>query len=306
MLLGLLAAASAAPVAAQTAPTIRVAAIPIDVSAAVYYAQDLGLFKKAGLTVEIQSMGSGAAIAPAVASGAVDVGSSNFISLAQGHEHHIPFLMIAPSGVYSSASPTTQLIVLNSSPIKTAKDLNGKIVGVASLNNIASITVSAWSDKNGGDYKSLKFVEVPFAQMTSALSAGRVDAIEVAEPFLTQALQSDGRQLAHDGDAVGSEWVEGGYFASADYVRANTDALKKFAAAIADAGRWANANPDDAALILEKYSKRPPVKTLFHAAFPAKFKPADAQPMIDAAAKYGAIKASFPSADMMATEVTGT
>jgi ABC-type nitrate/sulfonate/bicarbonate transport system substrate-binding protein len=100
--------------------------------------------------------------------------------------------------------------------------------------------------------------------------------------------------------------VVGGYFDTADYVKANTDTLKKFAAAIADAGQWANANPDAAALILEKYSKRPPVKTMFHAVFPARFKPADAQPMIDAAAKYGALKAPFPSVDMMAPTVVGS
>ena len=92
----------AAAANAETLTKVRVAAIPIDVSATVYYALDLGMFKKAGLDVDILSMGSGAAVAPAVSSGAVDIGSSNFISLAQGHEHGIPFLMVAPSGIYSS------------------------------------------------------------------------------------------------------------------------------------------------------------------------------------------------------------
>ena len=293
---------SAVPSDGQTLTKVRVAAIPIDVSGTVYYAVDTGLFKKVGLDVEIMSMGSGAAIAPAVAAGSVDVGSSNFISLAQAHERGIPFLMIAPSGVYSAKGPTTQLVVAKSSPIRTAQDLNGKIVGVASLNNIAAVTVSAWVDKNGGDYKSLKFVEVPYGQMAAALAAGRVDALEIAEPFLSQALAGDARSLAHDGEAIAKEWVEGGYFATSDYVKRNPEALKKFAAAIAEAGRWANANPDAATQILEKYSKSQPRKVLYHVVFPERFKPSDAQPLIDAAAKYGALKASFPSADMMAPE----
>lgn len=297
-----LAVASPRIVSAQTLPKVRVAAIPIDVSGTVYYGLDLGLFKKAGLDVELMSMGSGAAIAPAVASGAMDIGSSNFISLAQGHERGIPFVMIAPSGEYSSKSPTTQLLVLKVSPIKTAKDLSGKIVGVASLNNIAQISVCAWVDKNGGDYKSVKFIEVPYPQMAAALSAGRVDALEIAEPFMSAALAGDARVLAADGDAIGSHWVEGGYFCKIDYAKANPDILKKFDGVIGDAGRWANANPAAATAILEKFTKAPPRKVMYHVVFPERFKPADAQPLIDAAAKYGALKAPFPSADMMASE----
>jgi NitT/TauT family transport system substrate-binding protein len=204
--------------------------------------------------------------------------------------------------VYSSASATTQLLVAKSAPFHVAHDLNGKIVGVASLNNISTITTCAWVDKNGGDYRSLKFVEVPFPQMAPALAAGRVDAVEIAEPFLTAALAGDARVLAQDGDAIGKEWVEGGYFATSDYVKRNPDILVKFSSAIAEAGRWANRNLDDASAILAKFSKAPPRKVMFHATFPEKFRASDAQPLIDAAAKYGALKTAFPSADMMAPQ----
>jgi NitT/TauT family transport system substrate-binding protein len=297
------AAATAGRLGAQTPIKVRAVGIPIDVSGALYYASDLGIFKKYGLDVEVTSMGSGASIAPAVAGGTDDIGSSNFISLAQGHERGVPFLMVAPSGEYTSKSPTTQLLVAKDSPIKSARDLNGKIVAVTSLNNIAQVTVSAWSDKNGGDYKSLKFTEVPFAQMGPAVVSGRVDAIEIAEPFLSAVLNAgDGRVLAADGDAIGSTWVEGGYFCTVEYAKNNTDVLKRFSRAIAETGRWANANPDAASQILLKYSKAKPQKLRYHILFPERFKPSDAQPLIDAAAKYGALKAPFPSADMMAPE----
>jgi NitT/TauT family transport system substrate-binding protein len=298
-----LAAAPLRPVGAQALIKVRVVGIPIDVSGAIYYAQDLGITKKYGLDVELTSMGSGAAVAPAVAGGAADIGSSNFISLAQGHERGVPFLMVAPSGAYTSKSPTSQLLVAKNSPLKTAKDLSGKVIAVSSLNNIAQITVCAWVDKNGGDYKAVKFIEVPYGQMGQALSSGRVDALEVAEPFLSGFVTTDvARIFAADGDVIGSTWVEGGYFCTVDYAKNNSEVLKRFSKVIAETGRWANANPDAAAAILLKYSKGEPRKLLFHIVFPERFKPSDAQPLIDAAAKYGALKASFPSADMMAPE----
>ena len=297
------AAVTSSRLGAQTLPKVRAVGIPIDVSGAIYYGSELGIFKKYGLDVEVTSMGSGASIAPAVAGGTAEIGSSNFISLAQGHERGVPFLMVAPSGAYTSKSPSTQLVVAKDSPIKSARDLNGKIVALSSLNNIAQVTVSAWSDKNGGDYKSLKFTEVPYGQMAPALVSGRVDALEVAEPFLSAVLNSgEGRVLASDGDAIGPTWVEGGYFCTVDYAKNNSEVLKRFSRAMAEAGRWANANPDAATQILLKYSKAQPQKVLHHIVFPERFKPSDAQPLIDAAAKYGALKAAFPSADMMAPE----
>jgi NitT/TauT family transport system substrate-binding protein len=291
---------------AQTPPpptSVNVAGIPIDVSGEVFYAVELGLFKKAGLDVHLMVMGSGAAIAPGVASGSIDIGSSNFISLAQAHERGIPFLMVAPSGIYTSKSPTTQILVAKSSPMRSARDMAGKTVGVTSLNNISTVTLDAWLDKNGGDYRSVKEVEIPYPQMAPALAAGRVDAVEIAEPFLSQALAGDARSLAHDGDSIGKEWVEGGYFCTSDYEKTHPDVIRKFAAVMTETARWANAHQDQAGEILQRYSKARPAKVLYHTVFPEHFQATDAQPMIDAAAKYGALKAAFPSADMMAPEV---
>ena len=305
--IGILLLSSGSVAHAQTpAPAlvkVSVASLPIDISGTVYYAQDTGLFKKYGLDVSIMSLSSGAAVAPAVSSGTVDIGSSNFVSLAQAHERGIPFLMIAPAAVYSVKAPASQLLIAKTSAYKTGKDLNGKTIGVTSLSNIAQVTVCAWVDHNGGDYKSLKFVEIPYAQMNAALAAGRVDAVHIAEPFLSTALAQDSKMLSHDGDALGDMWVEGGYFATTDYVKKNPDTAKRFLAAISEAGKWANANADAADTILRKYSKAPEQKVLYPAIFPERFKPSDAQPLIDAAAKYGALKATFPSAGMMSSDV---
>jgi NitT/TauT family transport system substrate-binding protein len=309
VLAGAASALTAAAIGRATAQTttpapakVSVGSLPIDISGTVYYALDTGLFRKHDLDVTIVPLASGAAIAPAVSSGSVDIGSSNFVSLAQAHERGIPFLMIAPAAVYSVKAPAAQLLIAKSSPFKTGKDLNGKTIAVTSLSNIAQLNVCAWVDRNGGDYKSLKFVEIPYVQMDASLAANRVDAVHIAEPFLSAALAQDAKVLAHDGDALGDLWVEGGYFATTDYVNRNRDIARRFLAAISEAGKWANANPEAADAILRRYSKAPPDKVQYPAIFPERFKPSDAQALIDAAAKYGALKASFPSAEMMSPD----
>jgi ABC-type nitrate/sulfonate/bicarbonate transport system substrate-binding protein len=47
--------------------TLKIATLPIDPTAAIFYAQELGYFKKAGLNVEISSFTNGGASGAALA-----------------------------------------------------------------------------------------------------------------------------------------------------------------------------------------------------------------------------------------------
>jgi len=95
--------------------------------------------------------------------------------------------------------------------------------------------------------------------------------------------------------------VGGGFCARAFPPQNPPDMIKKFTRAVNDAGVWANTHHEEAALILAKYSKRDPAKAANHAVFPDNFKASDLQPLIDAAAKYGAIKSAFPAADLLSS-----
>ena len=151
---------------AQTAPkspvTLHVGAIPSEVAAELFYGVDMGFFKKAGLDVQIDFFNNGGAIAAAVASGALDLGLSDLMSVINAHSRGLPFVYAAPGLLTTLKAPTVGLLIPNASPIKEAKDFNGKSVAVSGLKNIAQITASAWIDANGGDSKTVKFVEVPF------------------------------------------------------------------------------------------------------------------------------------------------
>jgi NitT/TauT family transport system substrate-binding protein len=72
----------AAPATAQALQNLRVAATPNDTYAEAYYALDTGFFRRAGLNVELTTLNNGAAVSSAVASGAIDVGVSTPVQLA--------------------------------------------------------------------------------------------------------------------------------------------------------------------------------------------------------------------------------
>lgn len=106
------------------------ASSPEDDATPVLYAISAGLFRKAGLDVDIVRINSGAAAASAVAGGSIQVAQAGMISLLSAHAREAPFTLIAPSGVYSSDVPDHRLLVKKDGPIRSARDLDGKTIGV--------------------------------------------------------------------------------------------------------------------------------------------------------------------------------
>lgn len=294
-----LAVPAAAP--AQGTATLRVATTPIELGAEVLYAKDQGFFSKAGLDVDVELMNSGAAIAAAVASGSLDVAQANLVSLAAAHEHAVPFVLIAPAGLYVSSNPTTSLVIAKDSTIRGARELENKTVAVNGLRNITQIGADAWIDAHGGDSAKVRYVEMPFPQMRAALAAGRVDAAVIAEPELSAALDAGARTLGEPYTAIAKRFLIGGWFVTRDWAKAHPSEAERFASAIVAAGRWARTHPAESAKILEKYTKVHVSPSMRRTTYAERLDPAQIQPLVDAAAKYGALRAAFPAAELLPT-----
>ena len=85
------------PARAQSAQTVRLVIVSGETSATAYYAQELGMFERAKLDVQITEVKNGAAAAAAIAGGSIDIGFSNPLSVCQGFERGIPFAILAPA-----------------------------------------------------------------------------------------------------------------------------------------------------------------------------------------------------------------
>lgn len=287
-------------VAAQSSPLVRVVTAPTDMGAQVFYAQDLGLFKQAGLDVQISTIPNGAATLAAIASGADDIGQTNIVSLAVAHERRLPFVIVAPAGVYSSKNPTTMLAVLKNSPLHTAKDLNGKIIAVPGVRSLTDIATEAWVDENGGDGASLKFVEIPFSLVVPALQSARVDAAVLSDPFLGVALANGtAREVAPILDAVGDTFLLAAYISTDDFARTHPELIRRFAAVMSATARWANTHQRESAQILERWTKQKLLGAAARVTYADQLRTELVQPLIDTSAKYGVLKSSFPASELL-------
>jgi NitT/TauT family transport system substrate-binding protein len=302
-------AASGAPAWAQTAEatSMKIGTPGQQGNAGVYYAQDMGYFKRVGLDAVITTLskGSGAAVVAAVSGGTLDCGEADLVSIAAAREHGIKISLLAPSAYWIDSQPTQGIIVAKTSPVQAARDFNGKTIGVPSLEGISRISTNAWLEQNGGDLGSVKFVEMPSASAPLAVVRGTIDAYVLTEPTLSGSL-TDCRIVAAPLDIVGRAYVETAWFGSDDWIAKNPQLAVKFALAMRDAQRWANANPALAAGIFEKYSgvTADALKNTVHTRYGDVLDPVHVQPVLDMAYKYHAIPQPLAAKDLISPAVT--
>jgi NitT/TauT family transport system substrate-binding protein len=278
---------------------IRIETLAVDGAGQLQYAQDMGFFKKAGLNVAIHTLNNGQAIAAAVASNSTDIGFSNVFSLVIEYQKKIPVKIIAPAALFVASSPTSTCLVSRDSPIKTAADLNGKVVGISGLGNIGQYGTQAWIDKNGGDSQSVRFVEMPFPTMISALGQSRIDAGQLTEPFIAAAKTST-RVLSNCFSAVAPRFLVAAFFASDNWIKTHSADAKKFEQVMRESAIWANSHQRESAAILAKYTQLSPevINNMVRSQYAERFDPSEIQPEIDLAVRYGAIPSSFPAGNM--------
>jgi NitT/TauT family transport system substrate-binding protein len=281
---------------------IRLASSVSDDVTPLLYAQASGMLPHYDLNVELDKVNSGSAVVAGVAGGAYEIGKSNVVPLINAHVKGVPFVLIAPGGVYNSAAPVTALLTGSASSIKSAKDLNGKVVAVSALWDLYSLSIRNWIDSHGGDSTTLKFLELPAVAVPAALETGRVDAAALEEPHLSEALQSAKvRVVAHIHDSIARQFMLTAWFTKLDYAQRNEPALTKFRSMIKSASSYANAHhPATVNLIAAFALVKPAVITSgTRVTWGSDLDPKLVQPVIDLCAKYKTIPQRFDAREML-------
>jgi NitT/TauT family transport system substrate-binding protein len=301
----LMVAGATQPAIAQTAARpLKVGLIPSDYAGQAYYADSLGIFKKYGLDVAITALSNGAAIASAIASGAVDLGYTSVIPLITGFDKGIPFTIVAPCDLAIATSSTGGILAVNkSSPIHTAKDLEGRTIAIDGLKNLAWIAVRDWIDTNGGDSTKVRFVELPWWQMPAALVANTVDAAstnQVSDPDIGKS-GDPLRLIANVFGSIAPRFASGAWISMNAWVAANLDTAKAFAAAMKEAAIWGNAHHSESAAIVAKQIGKTPqeVERATRVTYATEITPQLLQPAIDVAMKYDLIHKTFRADDLI-------
>jgi NitT/TauT family transport system substrate-binding protein len=178
------------------------------------------------------------------------------------------------------------LVVAKTSSYKTARDLNGKTIGVISLEGPAKIATQKFLAESGADVATIKFVEITPSNGAAEVVRGTIAAATINEPNLTPALDTV-RELAYPFNSLGNVVQVSAWFAKDDWIKANPAAARAFAEAMKDTAIWADnaANYPLTGVILQKYDGFPAgfIKKMRRASYGERFDFATMQPSLDAA-----------------------
>ena len=214
-----------------------------------YVAFEKGFFAEEGLDVELVS-GSLDELKTGLVTGEFTVTNGDFQyfpSIQEGMDLKII------GGLHKGC---IRLVVPPNSPIKTAKDLAGKRIGVDEIGgtpmSVATIVVAnAGIDPKTG----VSWVPYPLDQLVQAVKKGEIDAFAAWDPFGTLAQKNDGYTAISD---ISTDPLFAGksccfLYASKKQIEKDPERVAAIARAYKKATEWINANPKETAqLEIEK------------------------------------------------------
>jgi ABC-type nitrate/sulfonate/bicarbonate transport system substrate-binding protein len=152
-------------------------------------------------------------------------------------------------GYYGSDKDTyTGYYVLTGSPIKSARDLIGKKVGMNTMGAHAEFVLKEYLKQNGltdDEIKKVILVVLPPVSTEQSLRQKQIDVAVLSGMFGDLAVKKGGvRKLFSDYDLLGS-FTAGSYVFTDKFIKQNPHTVRKFVEATAKAIEWARTTPRD-------------------------------------------------------------
>ncbi len=303
---------AALPAGAQSPPPLvhlTVGMTPTADAGPVLYAVQSGMFRRAGLDVDVQKISSGAATAAAIAGGTFQLGAVSAISAIQAVAKGVPMQMVVPGGLYNSTTDFVATVVKSNSTLRPGPDFNGHTIGSVAVDDLNTISMLEWLKSNGADPKSIKVLEIPYSTLVPAIDEGRIDMATLIQPGLALGLATGKvKILGKAYDALAPRFYITTWMGKTDWIAANPDVTRAFARVMRDAEVYANAHQDEMAQLIAPFSGID-INVMLHGGHDtyaaAYMDPKNVQPIIDALVKYGAVDHPIDARDLIAPAVRG-
>ncbi|TMR98110.1 transporter substrate-binding domain-containing protein [Nonomuraea basaltis] len=270
---------------------VNAGVIAIVDTAPIHLGKAKGFFTEQNIDLTITPVAGGAASISGAVSGQFQFAFANTTSLLTAKQQGLDVKVVA-NGVASTGEQGkdfSAVLVKPDSPIKTAKDLAGKKISVNQLKNIGDTTVRASVRNAGGDPAGIEFVELAFPDAPAALQSGRVDAIWVVEPFVSQAISQGARAVAWNFADAAPDLTVAMYFTTG---RTDAGLTKRFTAAMRESLEYADSHPDEVREVLKTYTKIAPdvIAKINLPKWPVEVNKASVQTVADLALADGVLK----------------
>ncbi|MFG1677527.1 ABC transporter substrate-binding protein [Micromonospora sp. NPDC049282] len=219
---------------------VRVAALPITETAALWGGIKAGIFAERGLKVEVLPAQGGAQAIPALTNGDIDFAIGQPFGPFRADLRNLGVVIIGNyASSYADGDDINAVVASAKSGVKRPADLAGKRVAVNSLGAAGDVTIMAAVEKDGGDPSKVKFVEVAFPDAPAQLQAGNIDAAWVPEPFVTQLRSRGDTVVVEPYQAVVPGLATLTTIATKERIEKDAELVADFSAAMKKTLEWA-------------------------------------------------------------------
>ena len=176
--------------------TVTIGYLPTDHDAALFVADATGMFKKAGLEVELHEYNNGGDLMSAMASGDLDVGYVGITPAIYSISKDVPIKIVA--GAQNEGSG----LLCHDSSIKSISDLKGKTVATPGEASVQSVLLKYDLKKNGLNTKDIESPAMKVSSMNDALRTKGVDAVLTYEPYVTISKEINNQTLVESSEDI--------------------------------------------------------------------------------------------------------
>lgn len=235
---------------------VRISYLPISASLPLFVAIENNYFSEEDIEIETIELQNAKQAIDSIIAGRTDVVISIPNTETLSAESRSPnTLKIFTLSALSKNSHFEGILVKKDSEIKTINDLKDKKIGVFP-GLTAKTFLKTYLKKKKIDTESIKYISLTSSNQIGALSSGSIDALFAYEPIKTIALT---KGLAIEiQDSVFGQVQDPLYLASSSFsqkfLNENPETAKKVKKVLEKSIIWMRENPQEAKLILPKYT----------------------------------------------------
>ncbi len=216
---------------------VIVGAVPAESAAALYIAQERGIFAAHGLRVTIKAIDSTSDVIPDMLHGRIDIASGQFPGFIAAQAAGVASFHVLASGL-TLGPDVNEILALPSSGIADPAGLSGKTISVNALAGDGPLLVYSVLATYGIGPHQVRLTSLPFPAMGAALAAHRIDAA-----YCTEMQQRYGARIIADADQGEAKGLPiAGYTVTMAWMHSHPRTAAAFADAISAASLVADTN----------------------------------------------------------------
>jgi len=224
---------------------VRVAALPIAETGALWAAIDEGIFEDHGLDIEVVPAQGGANAIPALLSGDIQFAIGQPFGPIRADVQDLGVVIVGNyANSLAEGDDVNAVVALGDSGITRPADLAGKKVSVNTIGAAGDLTIRKAVQDDGGDPSTIEFVEVAFPDVPAQLAAGTMDAAWAPDPFRGMVLGDGGVSVVAPYQATIPGLSVLTNITTQALLDEDPDLVADYSAAMSEALEWASENED--------------------------------------------------------------